>query len=120
MKIYVKQIVLVAALLILIITNPSMRDFKENQAEYNTLHCYRKYNFYIFSVYHSYQDYIGVFGNFVAIRKSNHATVINQEKRGAVDTTNIIETDEFGIPLKNGSLKKNNVLKDFIICYLLL
>jgi hypothetical protein len=68
-------------LLILIITNPSLKDFMENQSNETYMGLSREHNFFLWSIYVSsgynpegttyYGKYLGILGNFIMIDGKN-------------------------------------------------
>lgn len=81
------QIAIGAALVILLITNPSLKDFKEFSP--SAYHPYRKSNFFIASVYVGREHkYLGFIGNFWDITSKYKYTDIDNK---ANDSTVIIQ-----------------------------
>ncbi|MCO5936842.1 hypothetical protein NAF17_14965 [Mucilaginibacter sp. RB4R14] len=72
---------LLGILLVLIVTNPSLKDFKENQGHETYEGLTRDTNFFVCSIYVSsgynpegttyYGKYFGILGNFFFIRSKN-------------------------------------------------
>ena len=61
-----------AVLVILIVTNPGIKSFKETETTIGSDSQYKLHNFFIFSTYRTYYhngffDYIGILGNFFEI-----------------------------------------------------
>lgn len=91
-----------------IITNPSVKDFKDylGKSSYEDLH--RTTNLFILSVYKYDGDkYIGFFGNFFENKPANPMTYVqitapNRDSAGApIDTAK--KYDEYGILIRNKS-----------------
>ncbi len=54
-----------------VITNPSIRSFKEHQGKSSLAGLVRKYDFFIFSIYYDRANYLGIAGNFFQIKESD-------------------------------------------------
>jgi hypothetical protein len=81
--------ILSGALLLLIITNPTYKDFKESEIQFRSESQYKLHNYYIFSTYRAFYrrgltDYFGVLGNFFEISSyTNPAPPIDSAKMGS-------------------------------------
>lgn len=60
--------------IVLILTNPQMKNFKEYLGVSSASHCSKKANFFIFSIYRNYEgdDYLGILLNFYLLKKNFH------------------------------------------------
>lgn len=54
--------IIIGILLILTISNPSLKDFKEHEGSSDVT---RKYDFVIFSIYYDGENYVGILFNFI-------------------------------------------------------
>jgi hypothetical protein len=63
--------VLGAILLVLIITNPTLKDYKDFKGSNGDFHPRRISNFFVCSVYVGAGKYLGVLGNFYKINTNN-------------------------------------------------